>query len=261
VGSIFEIEPDFQRPAGDYDTWLIRDADTGESLTGVQHWGAVDGALVRYLITGPMHWLGLIDLAAPVKGEDITAFRFSDWAQNLLMGKPPTQLSTKDQPIEVHSDGSLVTGPLTPRLARYQLSRFCLWTGETSEAYTYQLTPASLSQAREQGLNIVHLETLLKKYARTIAPSLVRALRHWHIQGGQVRIHPAVVLQVATPQILKALRDSPAARFLGEALGPTSALIQPGAAEKVAAALARLGYLSDVKGEDGDQHQLDQEKL
>jgi len=261
IGAVFERQPDFQRPAGDYDTWLIRDANTGQSLTGVQHWGSVDGALLRYLITGPMHWLGLIDLAAPAPGEDVTAFRFSDWAEDLLMGKPPAQLLVEDQPIEVRSDGILAAGPLTPRLARYQVSRFCLWSGETADTYMYQLTPASLNLAGSQGLKVVHLEKLLKQYAKAVPPSLLRALHQWRDQGGQIWIRPAVVLQVATPQILQALRDSPAARFLDEALGPTSALIQPGAAERVAAVLARLGYLSDVKGEDDDQHQPDQEKL
>jgi len=67
-------DPDFQRPAGDYDSWLIRDERTGESLQGSRYWDVVDGALVRYIITGPMHWLGLLDLASPEEGKPVTAF-------------------------------------------------------------------------------------------------------------------------------------------------------------------------------------------
>ena len=37
----------------------------GDYLRGFSTWDEVDGALVRFLITGPMHWLGLVDLAAP----------------------------------------------------------------------------------------------------------------------------------------------------------------------------------------------------
>ena len=44
--------PDFQRPAGEYDSWFIRRAVDGEFLRGFEHWDEVDGALVRYILTG-----------------------------------------------------------------------------------------------------------------------------------------------------------------------------------------------------------------
>ena len=251
IKTIFDREPDFQRPAGDFDTWLIRDAVSGESLAGIEHWNAVDGALVHYLITGPMHWLGLMDLASPGKGQPISAFRFSPWAESLLMGQPVECLPVEDQLIEVFSNGVLIASTLTPRLARYQVSRFCLWREETDTQYIYQITPLSLSQAAEQGLKIIHLEKLLKKNGQTLPPALVRALNQWQKYGSQVHIQPATILQVETPQILQALRESSAGRFLGESLGPTSAIIQPQAVEKVAEALTRLGYLSEIEPRDG----------
>jgi hypothetical protein len=55
-----------------------------------------------------------------------------------------------------------------------------------------------------------------------------------------------VILQVEDPKILGVLRASPAGRFISDPLGPTAAIIEPGAADKVASALVRLGYLSDV---------------
>jgi len=247
INAIYERDPDFQRPAGDFDTWLVRDAETGESLAGIQHWQAVDGALVRYLITGPMHWFGLIDLASPGEIEAVTAFRFSDWASRLLLGKPIEDFQAEDQPIITSSDGSIIASTLTSRLARYQIARFCLWVDETERDYFYQLSPDSLSRAASQGLKIVHLEKLLNKFGDSPPPSLIDALRHWEKNGGQVRIHPGIILRVDTPKILQVLRASPAGRFLGDSLGPTSALINPGAIEKVSAALARLGYLSDIE--------------
>lgn len=250
IKAVYEREPDFQRPAGDFDTWLVRDAHSGESLSGVQHWGDVDGALLRFLITGPMHWLGLIDLAAPAEGKAVSAFRFSEWFDRLMLGQPYPDAPEEDQPIEIKSEGILFASPLSPRLARYQISRFCLWIDESHGQYTYQLTPASLKAAAQQGLTIAHLETLLKKYAQTIPPNLVQALRQWDQHAGQVRIHPGVILKVDTPHILKALRDSPAGRFIEEPLGPTAAIIHPGAIDRIRAALARLGYLTDVASMD-----------
>lgn len=247
IQAIYALEPDFQRPAGDFDTWLIRDAHSGDPLNGIQHWARVDGALIRYLVTGPLHWLGMVDLAAPAQGERPTAFRFSAWSERLLLGQPITELDQEDQPLVALSDGTLTAGTHTPRLARYQASRFCSWVAETATLYTYNLNPASLSVAAAQGLKISHLETLLNKYGEAPPPSLIAALRQWDQKGGQVRIHPAVVLRVEDPRILQALRESPAGRFLGDPLGPTTVILNPGAEEKISAALARLGYLSDVE--------------
>ena len=255
TAAIFERTPDFQRPAGDFDTWLIRDAANGEPLSGMEHWQEVDGALIRYLIAGPMHWLGLVDLAAPVDGQIPVAFRFSAWGMDLLAGQPPIGLAEEDQILKVLSDARIVAGNHSPRLARYQVSRFGLWQKETEDAYTYQLTPQSLQEAAGQGLKVTHLETLLNQYGEPIPPSLVSALRRWRKDGGQVRIHPCVVLRVEDPIILSLLRNTPAERFLGDLLSATAVIIHPDATEKVRAALARLGYLSDVTfigGETGE---------
>jgi hypothetical protein len=45
--------------------------------------------------------------------------------------------------------------------------------------------------------------------------------------------------------VLEELRQSKAARFLGEPLGPTSVIIKAGAQAKVMAALAELGLLAE----------------
>jgi hypothetical protein len=152
IQTVFKQEPDFQRPAGDFDTWLIRDAHTGDPLNGIQHWDRVDGALIRYLVTGPLHWLGILDLASPADGQAATAFRFSAWAEQLLLGQPVTQLDPEDQPLSAFSEGRLTASTHTPRLVRYQAARFCLWTAENEKGYTYHLTPKTLSAAASQGL-------------------------------------------------------------------------------------------------------------
>jgi len=153
----------------------------------------------------------------------------------------------EDHPIEVFSDGTLKASCYTPRLARYQVSRFCNWVEESATQYTYHLSPASLKTAAQQGLKISHLETLFNKYSQAPPPSLIQALHQWEKSGQQAQIQPCVILRVETPQILKKLRESPAGRFVGNPLGPTAAILHPGAIEKVSAALARLGYLCDIE--------------
>jgi len=56
-----------------------------------------------------------------------------------------------------------------------------------------------------------------------------------------------VVLRLSSPKLLTELRKSRAARFLGDPLGPTAVIVQPGAWKKVLAILAELGYLGEAR--------------
>jgi DNA polymerase II small subunit/DNA polymerase delta subunit B len=49
---------------------------------------------------------------------------------------------------------------------------------------------------------------------------------------------------VASPDILEALHKTHSARYLGEALSPTTVVVKPGGEEAVRSALAELGYLT-----------------
>jgi hypothetical protein len=55
------------------------------------------------------------------------------------------------------------------------------------------------------------------------------------------------LLKVNTPEILSKLRNTRAARFFDEPLGPTVIVIKSGAWQKVAQVLAELGYLADIR--------------
>jgi hypothetical protein len=135
---------------------------------------------------------------------------------------------------------------LAPRSVRYQIARFCEWESELPDEYRFRLTPKSLDRARQQGLRASHFLALLKRYAAgSIPPALVQALERWEKFGVQANLEPAILLHLASPDMLPALRKSRAGRYLGEALIPTVIAIKPGGEEAVRQALADLGYLTD----------------
>jgi len=249
LADVRESYPDFQRPAGDYDSWFLRDEASGEFLRGFEHWDDVDGALIRYLISGPLHWLGIVDLAA---AEDSlpTAFRFSGWAVRLLEGSSPQGLPDELQKIHIRSDGRVSIPILAPRTIRYQLARFCYWEDENPHEYRYRFIPSSLKRAREQGLRIGHLLALLHRHADAIPPNIVTALNPWETRGSDAQIQKSMILRAGSPEILQALRKSRAARFLDEPLGPAAIIVKPGAGEKVLAALVEMGYFGELIGDD-----------
>ena len=252
VDTIHQQNPDFQRPQGDYDSWFIRDRRTGAYLRGFAHWDEVDGELLYWMISGPLHWLGILDLACPSEGEPPSAFRFSKWATALLAGEPPLGLPDEEGVIQAVSDARIHVPRLAPRSIRYQIARFCLLLKEKEGVYQYRITPASLERARQQGLAVAQLVALLKRHAHPVPPSLVKTLGRWEKHGSEIHLEQAVVLRVASPDIMKTLRTSRAARFLGDLLGPTAATLKPDAVDRVLAILAESGFLGDTQIENKD---------
>jgi hypothetical protein len=251
IAAVRQRQPDFQRPAGDYDSWFIRREGTEEYLRGFEHWEEVDGALICYTLAGPLHWLGVLDLAAPEEGKPATAFRTSRWAAALLKGEIPMGFFTEDASLQVDSQGRLRLSLRVPRAVRYQAARFSAWEGWDGRtlreiSYRYRITPGSLERAQKQGLRVSHLLALLRRHAPAVPPSLVKALERWEEQGTQARLEQLVVLRLSSPEILKELRASRATRFLGEPLGPTAIIVHAGAQQKVLVALAELGYLGEA---------------
>jgi hypothetical protein len=246
VSAIREKMPDYQRPGGDYDTWFIRKEGSDTFLRGFAAWDEVDGALIRFVLTSPLHWLGWVDLASPAPDQPVSAFRPSAWAGALRQNVPPSGLPDENHSIKIMPDGRLRVPALAARSVRYQIARFCEWESELPAEYRFRLTPASLERAREQGLRASHLLVLLKRSTSgSIPPVLVQALERWEKFGVQAVLEPAVLLRLAAPEMLAALRKSRAGRYLGEALSPTVIAIKPGGEEAVRQALGDLGYLTE----------------
>lgn len=248
ISAIKESEPDFQRPAGDYDSWFIRLANTANYLRGFSAWDDVDGAFIRFLLVVILPALGLVELAAPDEHSQPAAFRLSRWAKSLLENHPPTGLPSETQPIKIAASGHISIPQLAPRSARYQISRFCAWLEEQPDSHHYALTPAALERARQQGLKVSHLVSLLRRYsAAPIPPLLLQALERWEKFGPQAQLEQVILLRVTSPEVIETLRKSRASRHLGEALSPTVILIHPRGETAVLQALAEAGYLADAK--------------
>ena len=235
VRAVKDKFPDFQRPAGDYDSWFIKRVADGAYLRGFACWDEVDGALVKYFID-LLHRLGMADLACAESGGPVTAFRVTTLAEK----------KEEKGKIGISSNGRLLVPRLFPRAARYQIARFCEWEDEKPEEYPYRITASSLTNAGAQGLKVEHLLALLAKYSEAgIPPQLVKTLKRWEVNGTEARVQSQVVLRVSRPEVLEELRKSKAARFLGESLGPTTVVIKDGAQSKVMAALTELGLLAE----------------
>ena len=263
IRAVKEKFPDYQRTAGDYDSWFIKRESDGQYLRGFAYWDQVDGALIGYFIQ-TLHWLGMADLASPEEGKEVTAFRIHSFAQGGVPAAEDVGTSKVEKgKITVASNGMIVISRLFSRVVRYQISRFCEWdedgsrvavsgnerrTETKADEYKYQVTAQSLSHAKEQGLKAEQLLTLLVKYTNgTVPPALVKALKQWEAHGTEARVESLLVLRVSRPEILEEISKSKAGKFLGELLSPTAVVVKSGAESKVTAALAELGLLAEVR--------------
>ena len=228
---------DFQRPAGDYDSWFIKRESDGQYLRGFSYWDQVDGALVKYFVTDILHWLGQVDLSVAEDTAEPVAFRISAFeSAKAEKGK-----------ISVVSNGKINVERLAPRVVRYQLARFCEWEEPKGEEYRYQITAQSLKHAKEQGLKAEQLLALLVRHTNNkVPPALVKALKRWEVNGTEARMETQVVLRVSRPEVLEELRKSRAGKFLGEILSPTAVIVKGGAIQQVMDTLAELGLFAEA---------------
>jgi XPB/Ssl2-like helicase family protein len=228
---------DFQRPAGDYDSWFIKRESDGQYLRGFSSWDQVDGALIKFFITGILHWLGQVDLCFMEGAAEPTSFRISNLQSQVVENKK----------IHISSQGLISISQLAPRVVRYQVSRFCEWEEPKDDIYRYRISTNSLTKAKEQGLKVEHLLVLLSKHSDAgIPPTLIKALKRWEINGTEARVQTQVILKVSRPEVLEEMRKSRAAKFLGEVLSPTTVIVKSGAIQKVMEALTELGLLTEV---------------
>ncbi|HEY5983385.1 MAG TPA: helicase-associated domain-containing protein [Anaerolineales bacterium] len=234
---------DFQRPAGDYDSWFIKSATDGSYLRGFESWNEVEGALIRFLITVVMHRLGLSDIASPAKDQGPSAFRRRE-------AGPARSSTIETGKVHVLSQGRITATRQVQRSVRYQLARFCEWDAQGPDEFRYHISPRSLERATKQGLKVEQLLVLLAKHGDAGIPApVVKALKRWETAGTEARTESQVVLRVTRPEILKELRRSKAAKYLGEPLGPTSVIVKGGAMHKVAEAMVELGLLVEDRTE------------
>jgi hypothetical protein len=247
VGAIREEHPGFQRPAGDFESWYLQDSETGTFLQGFEHWDAVEGALLRYMVCGPLYWLGAMDLGRSGPEGHFNSFRLTQRAQILYNADSKTGQAESETPITVSPDGRIIVPHSAAQSHRYQIARFCDWLSIESDGYQYRISPTALERATEQGLNLKQVEAILvKASAGPLHEILQHAMTRWGMRGREAHLERINVLRVEEQQVLEALQANRAtARYLQEVLGATTAVVREKDWDALCSAAVRVGILID----------------
>jgi hypothetical protein len=247
VAAVREQFPDYARPDGDFESWYIRDVRTGEYLTGLEHWDRIEGALLVYLIAGPLHWLGIVSLGFKQGWQKPSSFRITPWGA-VFLGLalfPLAQLPA--QPALVTPDGEVHISREAPLSDRFQLARVADWRASGQE-YVYAITAPSLARSLGSGIEVKRIEGFLTRISGDPLPAAMLArIRGWAARYGQVSLHRVVVLEARSPEVMSQLRQHERIRgYLRRVLSPTISLVRESDWPRLTDELYRAGYLPEI---------------
>ncbi|HSH03763.1 MAG TPA: helicase-associated domain-containing protein [Anaerolineae bacterium] len=250
---IHENDPDFQRPDGDYDSWYIREVQQMGYLSGFSSWWDVEGRQLIYLLTHVLPWLGMVEHSAAgttAAGEvGVNCYRLTARGLAWLRGEEP-EGDKVTVPLVVQSNGEIVVPFNAGRYERFQVARVTVpWPVVVGEPFSYRLTPRSLMQAKEQGIQVGRIMDFLREASeRPLPASVKRALKRWQERGTEGKVSGVVVLRVREAEILETLRqNSKTQPYLGESLGSLAVIIQHDQWPEFCQAVAELGLLLDIE--------------
>lgn len=265
VEHIRQTNPDFQRPGGDYGAWYLRDIYTGEILQGFESWGSVEGAFIRFVIEGPMHWLGLVRAghgAFEITPAGLALQSRDDWPLH-----PDRELHAR-----VDTQGVITIPAALSRYERMQVARFAAWISapppapytadnghEDEGAYLYRLTPQAISRIMEEGVSITsHIIPFLQRVTgQGVPPNVLKMLEAWHEEPKEVVVHDVVIFSARDLGVYERIRSSPrVSRWLGKKIGPHAHIVRREDMPALLNALRDMGILPLFEGHEKDDAPL-----
>ena len=247
VKLIKALQPDFQRSSGEYDSWFIHKAENSQFMRGFEYWDDIDGNLIRYLIKGPLHWLGLTDLGRG-KNKAETAFRLTPLFYSHSRKELPANQPVKEVLIKLSPDLSFSIPTGASRPLRYQIARFCEIRSLTSQDTCYEITPASIKLAQQNGLKPIQLVQYLEKNLKTPLPrGLVLMAEQFEKNGKVEEISTVTLLRTHSAEVMQLLAvNVHTSKFILEQLSATTALINPLGIKTIKQVLLDQGLLTEI---------------
>lgn len=240
VEAVHREHAEFLRPAGGFEAWYLQRVLDGVFLRGFEHWNAIEGEYLRYLLRGPLHWMGAADLS-----DDLTAFRLTPLSQGLLDSAAKLELPPRTGTTVVWADGQVRVSRFADRSLRYQIARLTAWEGLGGDRYHYRISARALQSAEAYGLTASHMGKILAQATgRKLPAGISRALERWSENRLEAAIQEQLILRVEQPQVLERLSKHRATRrFIQELLGPNRAVVNAADWRAFQAESLKLGLL------------------
>ncbi len=243
---IYESSPHFMRSGGEYEQWFIKKRGSEEYLQGFDAWPEVDGAYAHYLISGPLHWLGMIELGQLKGADENLLFKKHNIEEYLIDERPNETKESQPQRAIIHKNGEIYLPIKAEREMLYHFARFCIWNGKNESYFKFKLTPDAIRRAAHQQVSISHIETIFRKYGQEPIPdNIFTLLSRWKKSGAEIEIEEQVIVRFKDPKTLKQLNYKSIQNLIMDILNPTTVIIRRKDIRKFENALVETGYLAE----------------
>jgi len=216
-------------------------------------WDVGQGAFIRQVIAGPLHWLGLADLY--LEGESLVAFRLHGladlyWDRVAAPAVPapaprPTRTAAPAEALGVDGEAIHVDPTAISAQLHSLLDRMARLETATANRFTYRLDSAAVHQSFESGLM---LSDLLDGWARLsphpMPDSIRQPLENWWASYGRVRIYQELtVIEFDDDYALAEMKAVTAlTEHLVAEVSPRLVIITREGVNTLAAELEKAGY-------------------
>lgn len=169
-------------------------------------WNTVEGAILTHIITGPLFWLGLVDLGSEKPNAPATAYQLNETGAWLLGLQDAVTFSQEGGRVVVQPNFQIVAMEPIADGILMALDAFAQFEGG-EHALLYRLSRESMYRGQRSGWDAERVISFLQEMARVPLPQNVqRSLQEWQTQHERITIRRNVpLLQADSPATLDAL--------------------------------------------------------
>jgi hypothetical protein len=215
---------------------------------GSQWLAEMEGTFVGGALSGPLHWMGIVDIAADASR--LLAFRLnSSGALALGLRGPGSSTTLNEAKLIVQPNFQVFAlGPVSEAtLAQVEL--FSNRVKADRSAFEYTLSHAAIYRGQKAGLSIDQIIAFLERASGAALPQNVRrTLQEWGEQHERIVFHRAVALcEAKSPEAMTELWNEPTTQaHLQQRLTPTVALLKKGRVPALRETLLQRGLLPAI---------------
>nr|MBC7245005.1 hypothetical protein [Chloroflexota bacterium] len=211
-----------------------------------QDWRAAQGGFLRALLTGPLFWLGFVELSR--KDGELVAVRMhglADWMWN--RPSPAPEELPLGEPVTIdEANLAIVVHPGTvPPQAHTLLGRIARLEEATPTRFVYRLDMRTAYATFERGELLDDLLGTWEKVMPVPFPASLReALAEWWARYGQVRLYEGFALLELGDDIalLELEASTPLREYIVAKLSPRLVLVAEDAVDELLQAFTTKGY-------------------
>jgi hypothetical protein len=244
------VNPDFLREDYASLTWAVMDVAAETEVYGAESWAPVEGEWIRYVLRGPLYWLGVVRWGRDISGRRVAL----QLAPEIRGPAQPSLLRTPHQYLVFRDDTNLLAPPGVELGLLYSLEPYLVLRGRDATGSSYRFTRGSVLHGMEVGGTLDELLDLIGQLSAGPSPQLLNQLREWAFSYGRTVLEGGVLLTAATEDEAESLAALPEiGPCLGERLGGRSYKVKPDSVWELIEALKRAGQTPRIDPSVGSQ--------